>query len=130
LLGLAIALLSGCGGADAVAPEPKSLPFVQCKVVLAGSDVAGAIVTLHAEGELNRTILGAFDSENDCYRFITNADGKMMPGVPKGRYKATVKPGRGTRMRIPARYADPKSSNLTIHVAEGINFLPPLELSP
>jgi hypothetical protein len=122
--------LAGCGGAGEVVTDPDALPFVQCKVVLAGQDVAGAVVTFHADGEFNRRIVSAFDSENDCYRFITTVADKRTGGVPEGEYRVSVKPGRGTRARIPGRYADPKTSGLTARIVAGNNFLPPFELNP
>lgn len=128
---MAVSLL-GCGGGTKVAEikEPEAFPFVQCKVVMAGQDVAGAVVTFHGEGAKDQKIVGAFDSENDVYRFVTNTDGKKMAGVPEGDYKVSVKPGRGTKAKIPAKYGDPGSSGLTAKVTKGENFLPPFELMP
>lgn len=123
--------IMGCGdnGAKVAVTPPDAFPFVQCKVVMAGQDVAGAIVTLHADGARDQKIVSAYDSENDCYRFVTNVDGKKMAGVPEGEYKVAVKSGKGSKTRIPEKYADPKSSGLTAKVVKGENFLPPFELT-
>lgn len=122
--------LAGCGGEAETATDLDALPFVQCKVVMAGKDIAGALVAFHTESAPNRRIVGVFDPENDCYRFITTVDGKRTAGVPEGEYRVTVKPGRGTRTPISSRYADPKRSELTARIVAGINFLPPFELGP
>jgi hypothetical protein len=128
--GSVVAALAGCGSAPAAPPEPDAFPFVQCKVVMGGKDVAGAIVTFHGEGAQDQKIVSAYDSDNDCYRFTTSVDGEKKAGVPEGEYKVTVKPGRGTKAKIPGKYTDPKSSGLTAKVAKGTNFLPPFELTP
>lgn len=129
--GLVAAVLAGCGKGEKVAPivQVDSFPFVQCKVVMGGKDVAGAIVTFHGEGAKEK-IVSAFDSENDVYRFVTSVDGKKKAGVPEGNYKVSVKPGKGSKTKIPEKYGDPKSSGLAAKIVKGENFLPPFELTP
>lgn len=132
LFGMLAVSLLGCGSGAKVAEikEPEAFPFVQCKVVMSGQDIPGAVVTFHGEGAKDQKIVGAFDSENDVYRFVTSTDGKKLAGVPEGEYKVSVKPGRGTKAKIPAKYGDPGSSGLTAKVTKGENFLPPFELIP
>jgi hypothetical protein len=129
--GLVAAVLVGCGKGEKAAPivAVDAFPFVQCKVVMGGKDVAGAIVTFHREGDKEK-IVGAFDSESDVYRFVTSIDGKKKAGVPEGDYNVSVKPGKGSKTKIPEKYADPKRSGLAAKVVKGENFLPPFELTP
>ncbi|MGQ0636810.1 MAG: hypothetical protein ACT4QC_19550 [Planctomycetaceae bacterium] len=124
----ALALWAGCGPAPVVFEDPEAYPFVQCSVKMGGKDVEGALVTFHGEGK--EKIVSAYDDETKAYRFITSVDHKKMAGVPVGEYKVSVKPGRGSKAKIPEKYQSPQSSGLTAKVAEGKNFLPAFELTP
>ncbi|MFO1092657.1 MAG: hypothetical protein U0992_04985 [Planctomycetaceae bacterium] len=129
--GLLICLAAGCGGSDAPKIEtPDAFPFVQAKVEMDGKIVENAIVTLQDEKNKERKIVGAFDSESDCYRFVTTEGKTKKAGVPEGTYKVVVKPGRSTRVKIPPKYGKPDTSDLTASIQPGENFLPAFQLTP
>jgi hypothetical protein len=127
--GAVLAALVGCGGGKVVVEDPNALPFVQCKVQMGGKDVEEAIVAFHVAGDKSREIIGNYDSESNCYRFITKDGGTKKGGVPEGEYTVTVKPGPRTKMKIPAKYADPAKSDMKAQVKKGKNFLPTFELT-
>ena len=127
--GAVLIVLAGCSKTVAI-KEPDAFPFVQCKVQMAGNDVEGAIVQFHAKDSKSIEILGVYDSESNYYRFVTKDGSIKMAGVPDGDYAVTVKPGRQTKVKIPAKYADAAKSGLTAHIEPGKNFLPPFELTP
>jgi len=96
---------------------------------MAGEPVEGAIVTLHATDGQFVDVISNYDSENNCYRFITAAAGVKKGGVPVGKYTVSVKPGPRCNRRIPAKFADPAKSGLEAEINSGENFLPAFELT-
>ena len=127
--GFVLASLVGCGpGAKIVPPDPDELPFVQCRVELAGEEIAGAQIALHSDAKPDLKIASTYDSDIETYRFITTTDGKKRGGVPAGEYKVTVKAGPKAKTPIPAKYADAKTSGLTVTIVEGKNLLKPIQM--
>lgn len=130
--GAALSLILGCGGGSGgVAPaDPNPLPFVQCTIKSGGKDVEAATVAFHSKGGSSPKITSHYDPDSTTYRFTTQEGQQQKSGVPEGAYVLTVKPGKGTKVTIPSKYSDPKSSGLAVDVKKGENFLPPLELKP
>lgn len=129
LSGVVLAGLAGCGsGAKVIPPDPDELPFVQCKLELAGEKVPGALIALHSQAKPNLQVNSTFDSTEETYRFITTADGKKRGGVPAGEYVVTVKSAPKSKIKVPSKYADPKTSGLTVTIAAGQNFLKPIQM--
>jgi hypothetical protein len=115
-----VATLIGCGqGSSGPPSDPNAFPFVQCTIKAAGKDVAGAVVGLHAKSGTSPKVVGRYDAESGAYRFGTVEGDKEKPGVPAGTYVVTVAPGRGSKTPIPAKYAKPQSSDLTVDVKQG-----------
>ena len=127
-----IAALGGCGGGGRppVPPDPDALPTVECKVKVDGKENGGLIITLHPEDGSAKVIVSRFDPDSGSYQFVTKDQGKQRGGVPVGKYTATVKPGFNEKIKIAAKYADPKKSGLTLEVAKGNNTPPAFELTP
>lgn len=124
---LSVAIV-GCGSAQPQFEAPDTFPFVQCTIEMSGEPVHEAIVAFHGKNG-SEQIIGAFDNDNDCYRFVTKTGNTVKGGVPEGTYTVTVKPGRGTKVKIPARYADPAKSDLKAEIEAGENLLN-FDLSP
>ena len=129
LLGMCLLLCLGCGPRIEYPKDPDALPFVQCKVEMNGALVPNAIIELHTEGIKGQNIVGMYDSEYDCYRFVTAQGDTKKAGVPEGEYVVTVKLASKGNLQIPAKYKNPSTSGLTIEVVEGDNFLEPISLS-
>lgn len=128
--GLMAAALAGCGrsGPKIKPPEYFAYPLASLSVKLSGKPVPDAIVEFHAKEGKSPSVVSHFDSEADCYKFVTIEGNEKIAGVPEGEYTVTVKPGRNTRVSIPAKYGSPQTSGLTVEVKEGNNSLPPIEL--
>ena len=127
-----IAALGGCskGGKPPVPPDPDALPTVQCKVKLEGKETGAVIISLHPEDGSDKQIDSRFDEDSGFHQFVTTDQGKKRGGVPVGKYTATVKPGINSKVKVAAKYADPKKSGLTLEVVKGINTPSPFELTP
>lgn len=124
-----LATAVGCSRGPVIEVDPDALPFVQCKFQISGKDIEDGIVSFHDPASPSLKIIGNYDSETDTYRFVTKEGNTKRGGVPQGEYKVTIKPGRGTKVKIPAKYADPAKSDLKAEIAPGSNFLPPFELT-
>lgn len=126
---LAVSLtLTGCSQSKKVPTFP-----VAGKVLIGGKPVAHAIVVLHPDGA---------EQNADRPRATTNADGSFtiqttdgQEGAPAGRYRITVeqwlasaRADEGPSNRLPAKYAKPESSGLTVTVVAGPNELQPIVL--
>jgi len=126
-----LGILSGCGeGSPPPVDEPEAYPFVQVQVKLDGKLVDNAFVTLHGAGDKSRRIVGAFDSDCDCYRFVTTEGKDKKAGVPEGEYSVAIRPGQATHVKVPSKYTKPDTSGLTVSIHDGENMLEPLELTP
>jgi hypothetical protein len=126
-----LTLLVGC---SSKIPEPtfdtsELLPTVICNIEMGGDVVTDAIVALHSKDGSKQEISGVFDADSDKYQFITKDGKSKQGGVPEGTYKVTVKPGPRTKAKIPAKYADPNTSDLSVDIEAGDNTLE-LELIP
>jgi hypothetical protein len=114
-----VALLAAASGCGHAAPPVKGV------VTLDGKPVAGATVSLYAEGSEQPAALGA--SGSDGAFTAVAPDGK---GPPPGTYKVTVKmaPGGGSpeymlkggkaapELKLPAVYGDVNKTPLTCKV--------------
>jgi hypothetical protein len=134
-----LAFLAGCSrGSKAPVAEldPDALPKVSCNVLLGGEDVKDVVVELREQSKDAPPAKGAprflsrYDDEGGCYSFYTLQGKEKKWGVPEGEYSVLVKPVPGSKTRVPAKYADPKTSQLTAEIHAGINALPPFELTP
>jgi len=92
LLGMCLLLCLGCGPRIEYPKDPDALPFVQCKVEMNGALVPNAIIELHTEGIKGQNIVGMYDSEYDCYRFVTAQGDTKKAGVPEGEARADIGP--------------------------------------
>jgi hypothetical protein len=72
--------------------------------------------------------VSTYDSDIETYRFVTTIDGKPRGGVPAGEYVVTVKSAPKSKIRIPDKYANPKTSGLTVKIEPGKNFLKPITM--
>ncbi len=132
-------IVAGCSGrAKVPVPEldPNALPQVSCQVLLGGEKVKDAIVELRGQSKdatkANDAskILSRYDDEGECYSFFTMQGKDKKWGVPEGDYAVTVRPARGSKTRIPTKYADPKTSRLTAEIHAGTNSSLSFELTP
>lgn len=133
---VAVAALGGLSCSDA----SSSLNPVQGKVLLNGSPLAGALVTLHPkDGADIRTIPSTGLSKDDGTFTIMTGE---KTGAPAGSYVVTiicsevVKGKEGvistgppeTQDRLKGAYADRAKSNITVEVKKGSNQLEPFDL--
>jgi hypothetical protein len=103
------------------------------QVSLDGKPIPNATVFLHPIGPANPRVPRP--------RAVVREDGTFAlgtyrtdDGAPAGDYKVTVQwfaaaAGGSPRNQLPPRYASADTSGLTLHVKEGENHLPRLELS-
>lgn len=129
---LGLLTITGCGEEtfDRVAVHP-----VVGKIIYGTGSLEGAIVTLHPEDASLDTLRPSVKVEADgSFKITTYQNGD---GAPAGNYKVTVQlyklpakasefqPGRNV---LPATYGSPKTSKLSIAVAEGTNEISPIHL--
>jgi hypothetical protein len=134
-----------CGGG-----AKKGVHPVQGQVLLDGKAVPNAIVVFHRVGETNPQEARPYGRTDQEGRFSiqTYLDGNarsLSDGAPAGKYKVVVaeaadenqpvreeigddNPRRRRPSRIPAQYANPETSGLSVNVNEGRNELAPFEL--
>ncbi|MCA9009024.1 MAG: hypothetical protein KDB01_04720 [Planctomycetaceae bacterium] len=131
-LGTAVILLAGCGGSNEhnIVVDPDALPFVQCKIQMAGQTVEYAEITLQSTEGQTPEIASTYDSDNSCYRFITTMGSTKKGGVPVGTYLVAITPGPQCTATIPRKFSDPAQSGLTMEIKPGENFVPTIELTP
>ena len=127
---------------------PEQLNVVSGKIVFADKRVDpnladNSIVQYHPKnGESNGQKIWGGVSEGS-YTIFTEENGERVLGAPEGDYVVTINPvapdvtdpkkGPATapgEKAIPKIYRDPKTTDLTAHVAEGINEAVVLELRP
>lgn len=130
---LSAALLLGCGEAK---PERVAVHPVTGTLTVKGQPATGAFVTLHPKAPLGDNVPAprANVSKDGTFALSTFDGGD---GAPAGEYKVTIRwyklvksgpdvsPGPNV---IPAKYARPESSDLTVRIAAGENSLPPIKL--
>jgi hypothetical protein len=100
-----------------------------------GQPAEGAFVSLYPKNETGGVPRPRASVAKDGTFIVSTFNGS--DGAPEGDYIVTVqwfKPVRqgsdlvGGPNVLPAKYASPKTSNVTIHVAAGENHLPPIQL--
>lgn len=123
--------IAGCSGS--VQEFPK-LNIVNGSVVLSDprvnvDTVDHSIVQFHpaSGGSRGQKIWGPL--HEGAYSLVTEEDGGKIPGAPEGDYMITIVPPRPDCTGIPAKYRDPKTTDLKAHVEEGFNELA-FELKP
>jgi hypothetical protein len=130
-LGL-LAIIAGCG---APVVEVERLNVVTGNITFADNktkiDLADqSVVEFHPiEGEFKgRKIWGSLIEGS--YSISTEEEGQKTTGAPEGDYVVTITPSKTHRLSIPVKYRDPKTSDLTAQVAEGVNTDVDFELKP
>lgn len=134
---LGLFLLTGCGD-DGEFARLNVYP-VEGKVSFKGAPADGAIVTLHpTQDSLSALRPSGKVASDGSFKITTYLQGD---GAPVGSYKLTVqlfqlpakaeesRPGRNV---LPAKYASPKTSGLSLDVTEavnGANAVPPIEIN-
>lgn len=126
-----IVSLASCGRKPPNFPAADvfSYPQVQFKIQMAGKDVPNANVELRAKDGKSPQIVSHYDGDADCYKFFTIEGQEKIGGVPEGEYTVAIKPGKMTKVQIPAKYASPQSSGLIVKVEKTSTALPPIELT-
>jgi hypothetical protein len=119
---LVVLVCIGCG--PRANPHFQKTTAVRGKVTFAnGSPVRGGLVTLHPKDGSKAESRGTIDKDG---RF-TLGTYKVSDGTMAGAYAVTVEPivydKRGNMrpdrsLRIPAKYADPDSSGLTVEIKD------------
>jgi hypothetical protein len=118
LLALSAAAALGCGSG----PQAPSLLPVKGKVLLDNEPINGGMVFFHPEesreGERVVVATGMIQS-NGSYELTTGPQ----PGAAAGSYKVVIVAmgppgGGGAKARVPVKYTDPKTSDLTVEVVE------------
>jgi hypothetical protein len=130
-----LAVLAGCGSSQ----DPNQLPVYPVKGQLAfrGKPAAGAFVVLHPKAATNIKVVPPRGQvrEDGTFSLTTYS---ANDGAPAGEYKVTVelhgivKQANGDFSRgpnlVPKQYSNPKTSPLTVQIAEGENALSPILL--
>jgi hypothetical protein len=128
-----IPLAAGCSGT----PVPERVPVAKAKgaITYRGRAIPGAFLVLHAKAPLPDVPAPTAHVKDDGTFVISTYDGG--DGAPPGQYVVTVQwqqlqkvagefaPGPNL---LPARYAQPGTSDLVVQIAEGQNDLPALVL--
>jgi len=135
---IALALVGGLVLSPAACRRGGDKPVypVTGKVFYKGKPAEGALVTFVPLGETNpkRPKSGAQVKSDGTFRLSTYAS---YDGAPPGRYAVTIiyrspeqivdDENRGPDL-LEGRYADPKTTPLTVEVKEGTNDLEPFDL--
>jgi len=127
--------LAGCGSST----DANQLPVFPVKGQLAirGKPATGAFVVLHPMAALDSKVIPPRGQVRDDGTFSLTTY-KSDDGAPVGEYKVTVEYrelvkqtngdiSRGPNL-VPKQYGNPKTSPLTVRIAEGENALPPIVL--
>lgn len=61
---------------------------------------------------------------------VTEEAGEKTLGAPEGDYVVTITPPANQKQSIPAKYSDPKTSDLTAHVEPGADVYLDFQLKP
>src|SRR5687768_13891650 len=126
-------LLAGCGGD---ASRLKTHP-VEGTVQFEGRPLEGAFVVLHPKGLSDPKNLPAHAKTDAMGKFKTSTY-DAHDGAIAGEYSVTVEYAQLVRTEdgvvsgpnlLPARYASPSTTDVTIRVAEGDNKLPIINLA-
>jgi len=130
-----LAGLAGCGSSQ----DPNQLPVYPVKGQLAfrGKPATGAFVVLHPKSNTGSNVTPPRGQVREDGTFSLTTY-RSDDGAPVGDYKVTVeyrelvkqKNGdfsRGPNL-APKQYGNPKTSPLTVRIAEGENALPPIVL--
>ena len=131
-----VVLTAGCGRSDRRPVYPS-----QGRVFYDGKPIPHALVVLHPLNSAEKEALRPHAKVGDDGQFVL---GTYEPGdgAPAGEYAVTVEwwlsaAKAGTREgdgpppanRLPARYSQPATSGLRVHIQPGDNQLPVLKLS-
>ncbi|MFO0917979.1 MAG: hypothetical protein U0872_06640 [Planctomycetaceae bacterium] len=122
--------LAGCGGGGEAAPRLNivsgHVAFSDAKKSIDAAD--HSVVVFHPANDVSgeETISGPLIE--GAFSIWTEKDGEKILGAPEGDYTVTISPPKSSPKAIPAKYRDPKTTDLTAHVDKGINNLPVMEL--
>lgn len=113
-------LLSAALGCSSSPPGPPALVPVKGKVWLENEPVTGGMIVFHPDespknpGAMPPT---ATIQPDGSYELMSG----VQPGAMAGNYKVVVVAmgSPAARSRVPARYGDPKSTELVVEVADG-----------
>lgn len=109
------------------------------KATFAGQPMANASILLHPEGDGEPEFPRPRATVNEDGSFVLGTYGKD-DGAPAGEYtlsiqwfrkldKNALEDGVRPTNMLPNRYANPKTSRLTVHIVSGENELPPISLA-
>ncbi|HEX3601939.1 MAG TPA: hypothetical protein VHU84_17430 [Lacipirellulaceae bacterium] len=121
----------GCSKSDSHVPVNPVAGAIQFR----GQPVEGAFVSLHPKNAIEGIPQPRASVAKDGTFTVSTFNGN--DGAPEGDYIVTVqwyKPVRhgddlvGGPNVLPAKYASPRTSDVTIHVAADENHLPPIQL--
>ena len=118
---------AACGGAPPHDPDQKRTFPARGKVLFDGQPLRRAVVTLYPLQADSKSVrsYGRTDAEGNV-EFSTYQPGD---GVPAGRYAVVILPDADEGgIRVPGRYANPKTSGLIVEVKEQENTLPVFRL--
>ena len=127
------ALLAGCG--QTVPSRVETVP-ARGSISFQGQSIAGAFVALHPKAPR--------DFEAPTATAVVQPDGKFAvttyeagDGAPEGDYIVTVQWRKATKSGgefvpgpnlLPAKYGQPETSDVTVHIAASVAELPPIVL--
>lgn len=128
---LILAVSGGCGGGDK--QEENVLNTVRGAIKFKGKDIPTAsIVSFHPKdgSSTGQVISGTYSSEDSYFSVETVKDGETFVGAPVGEYIVTVESPKRNPGAIPAKYAKPATSGLTVEIKQGMNNLKEITLQP
>jgi hypothetical protein len=128
LITLIAVLATSCEGSKRVPVFP-----VSGQVLFGGKPMPRALLVFHPVAESPLRPLATADQDGS-FALSTYEDGD---GAPAGEYQisvewrrlATVDDEKPPPNLLPMKYANPKTSGLTVRVTEGENVLPPIQLT-
>jgi hypothetical protein len=119
---------AACGSAPPRDPSQKPTFAARGRVLLDDQPLKNAVVTLHPLGDTATKPVRSYartDAEGN-FELSTYQPGD---GVPAGRYAITIlQDADEGAVRVPQRYANPKTSGLIVEVKEEENALPAFRL--
>jgi hypothetical protein len=135
LLVVFLAGIAGCGSSQ----DPNRLQVFPAKgqIAFPGKPVGGAFVVLHPKAATGSQLVRPRGNVREDGTFsLTTYDAN--DGAPAGEYKVTVELHNLVKRAngdvslgpniVPKQYGNPKTSPLTVRIAEGENSLPPIML--
>jgi hypothetical protein len=112
-LPLLLSLALGCGGSS---PSPPQMVSVKGKVWLENEPINAGMIVFHPDAPPDPRVMPptATIQPDGSYELMTG----VQPGAMAGNYKVVIVAMGSLKGRVPARYTDPKSTELLIDVAE------------